>query len=221
MGKVTFMNEKKKEKKISSGVPQSLIDEALNCLEKPDKQKDKEEAEIEAKPATEKPSEDSEQDKEKKLYERLMRVSADYDNYKKRVVKEKREVLKFAAQPLLADLLPLLDNFERAIKHSQNADGSEALIAGVELIYKELQATLQKHGVEKIKALGLPFDPLHHEALSTKFVEGSEEEEVLEIIQEGYLLHGRLLRPAKVVVNQKQNNTEEDNSDPLPTEGEE
>lgn len=132
--------------------------------------------------------------------EKWLRSAADYDNARKRLAKEREEFIKFSQERLLRELLPLLDNFERALAHAEakgrgGADVS-ALLAGIQLIWKQLSNLLEGQGLRRMKVEGLPFDPHLHEAVDEVEEEGAEE--VVKEIVPGYLLHERLLRPAKV-----------------------
>jgi len=155
----------------------------------------------------------SEAEEWKKKYEemkdRLMWVAADFDNFKKRVQKDKEEHLKFSQTGLLKEFLPVLDNLERALGalkgHEQEATPAfAALKQGVELVLRQFQTTLEKHGVTVIPALGTSFDPRIHEVMVQTDSSDHPDETVLEVFQTGYFLHDRVLRPAQVKVSKKQ-----------------
>lgn len=133
--------------------------------------------------------------------ERLLRVAADFENYRKRIEREKQEYVKFAHERLLRDLLPILDNLGRALQHARDAGESPVLLSGVELVAQEFRKVLERYGVTAIESLGRPFDPMVHEALQTVEIEDAEPGHVVEEIQRGYLLNGRVLRPALVTVS--------------------
>jgi molecular chaperone GrpE len=136
------------------------------------------------------------------LKDRLLRVMAETENYKKRTEREKSEQLKRANEGLLKDLLPVLDNLERALEHAiEDAGPGEAMAKGLELTYQELWKVLERHGVERVEALGQPFDPEVHEAMMQQEDPDHEPGTVIGEMQRGYLLAGRLLRPAMVVVS--------------------
>ncbi len=142
----------------------------------------------------------------RETYERLLRVSAELDNYKKRTAREKAEFMRYANEKLARDLLESVDNLERALAHhkeSATADSDEALATGVEMTLKLLLDTLKRHGVVPIEAVGAPFDPNLHEAVGESDSDAVEPGHVAEEYQRGYLLHDRLLRPAMVVVRRK------------------
>lgn len=133
--------------------------------------------------------------------EKMMRALADLENIRKRTEKEKREFFRYANQDFVGDLLPVLDNFERALAASPPAS-SDPVRQGVEMIYKQLKEVLKKQGLEEIKAVGEPFDPFSHEAVQQEVSEAHPDETVLEELLKGYMLKGRLLRPSAVKVSQ-------------------
>jgi len=132
------------------------------------------------------------------LNTRVLRLTADYDNYRKRAQREKEDVRQFANQGLLEKLLPVLDNFEMAITAVKEADPS--IKDGVQMIYDQLFAVLKDSGMEPIDAMGEPFDPNLHEALSQEETSDANEGAVVQQVQRGYKLNDRLVRPARVVV---------------------
>lgn len=137
-------------------------------------------------------------------YDRYVRLAAELDNYKKRVRKDRADLLNYGNETIIKDVLPIVDNLERAVDHSANAGDFETFVTGLKLILDQLRSTLEKHGVETIRAVGEDFDPNYHEAMF--MVEGDEENDnkVIEEFEKGYLLNGRLLRPAKVSVARAQ-----------------
>jgi molecular chaperone GrpE len=135
--------------------------------------------------------------------DRYLRMAADLENFRKRALKDREEAHHFGHQNLVKDLLPSVDNLERAVDHARKGgEGSvSGLLEGVELVLRELHALLAKHGVTPIEALGRPFDPALHEAMA-QVPDGSKPANtVVEVFQRGYQLRGRLLRPARVVVS--------------------
>lgn len=146
------------------------------------------------------------QEKEKEAkdhYDRYVRLSAEMENFKKRLEKEKKETYKFANENLLKDLLPVLDNLERAMEHGQEGDNFKALLEGVEMTLKGFLAVLEKYGVTRVEALGEEFDPNQHEAVMVQEDAGRPPGVVISQLQKGYRLHNRLVRPAMVVVSKK------------------
>ncbi len=137
----------------------------------------------------------------KENYDLLLRERAELENFKRRMQREKGESLRFASEPMLRDILLVIDNLERAVAHAKGSEGSQALIEGVELVLRSLLDTIGKHGVSRVKAKGEAFDPSLHEAVAQ--VENTEvaPNTVLDEHQSGYQLHDRLLRPAMVSVS--------------------
>lgn len=131
--------------------------------------------------------------------ERCKRLQADFENFRRRTRQEKEELSAVVAQGLIKDLLPLLDNFERALAADLGGD-REAVKSGIEMIYKQLLAMLEKNGLEKIEAVGAKFDPNFHEAVMRVPDETQEEDTVLEELQRGYSVRGRVIRPSMVKV---------------------
>ena len=133
-------------------------------------------------------------------HERWLRERAELENLKKRAARERAETMKFANESLLRDLLPIVDNLERAVAHAESGGDGQPLVEGVALVLKSLLDVLERHGVKRIEAKGTPFDPAQHEAMA--HVESAEHEpnSVIEEHQPGYRLQERLLRPALVSV---------------------
>ncbi len=137
------------------------------------------------------------------LQERLLRLQADFENFRRRTLKEREEAYNFGHQNLVKELLPTVDNLDRAIEHAQQSEGVdlEGLLQGVELVRRELLGVLAKYGVSEIEAQGKPFDPAVHEAMAQAPDASVPENTVVRIFQKGYALRDRLLRPAQVVVS--------------------
>lgn len=131
------------------------------------------------------------------LKDRYMRTLADFENYRKRADREKSDFYKYALQEVLKDLLPALDNFDRALDHAEDGDDFHK---GMLLIYKQLVDTLRKHGVRPIDESGVKFDPNIHEGVIREEDPSVPSHTVTAILQKGYFLHDRLLRPAMVKV---------------------
>jgi molecular chaperone GrpE len=134
------------------------------------------------------------------LQDRLLRAHAEMENVKKRAAREKVEYLKYATEGLLLEFLPVLDNLQRAIDSARAAVGTNSLLEGVEMTARLFLLVLEKAGVKPIEALGRPFDPAFHEAVAQTNGPVEEADRVVEVVQTGYLLEGRVLRPAKVKV---------------------
>jgi len=141
-------------------------------------------------------------DKADENWERLLRTTADFDNFKKRAAREKIEAAQYASYSLLQKVLPVLDNFEMALAAAQNAKGDKlaSLESGVLMIQQQLKSALVETGLEEIDAAGKPFDPNFHEAVSQQESAEVEEGQVLQQLRKGYKFKDRLLRPATVIV---------------------
>jgi len=135
------------------------------------------------------------------LFERLARLQAEFDNYRKRAAKENAEYRDYAVSDAARALLPVVDSFTLALKNA--AAKPEDLRKGVELIFKQLQDVLQKLNIERVPAQGEPFDPRVHEAIEMVETDAAPDHHVLEELQPGYRIKGRLLRPAMVRVAKK------------------
>ena len=134
-------------------------------------------------------------------YDHFLRVSAEFENYKKRSSREMGDFRKFANENLIKHLLPVLDNFELALQSAQNGEHDKnAIVEGIDLILKELLKVMDNYGVKPIEALEKPFDPNFHQAVVQEETADFPDNTVLKEIQKGYLLHDRLLRPSMVVV---------------------
>jgi molecular chaperone GrpE len=129
--------------------------------------------------------------------DRYVRTLADFDNFRKRSEREKQDFFKYALAGAVRDLLPVLDNFDRALAHAEEGDDFHK---GVLLIYKQMFDVLQRHGLSVIDKAGVPFDPNIHEAVVREEDASVPDHTVVEVLQKGYFLHDRLLRPAMVKV---------------------
>ena len=130
--------------------------------------------------------------------DRILRLQADFENFRRRTAKEKEELAAVITQNLLTDLLPLLDNFERAMAVEQS--DVEAFQKGVEMIFTQLREVLDKHGLENIEAKGQPFDPNIHQAVMRVANPDVEDGTITQVLQKGYQAKGRVIRPAMVQV---------------------
>ena len=137
------------------------------------------------------------------LYDRLLRKQAEFENYKKRIDREKSEFVQFASADLMKELLNALDSFELALKKAATQSGGQNLLRGFELIYKQIEDTLARFGLKPIESKGKKFDPHFHQAVSTEVTDEVEENTIMDEMRRGYLLNGRLLRPAMVSVAAK------------------
>jgi molecular chaperone GrpE len=136
------------------------------------------------------------------LFDRLLRKQAEFENFRKRVEREKSDFMQFASADLMKELLNAVDSFDLAIRNA--ASDGQGTLRGFELIYKQLQDTLARFGLKPLEAKGKPFDPNFHQAVSTKPTNDVAENTVVEEMRKGYTLNGRLLRPAMVAVSVKE-----------------
>ncbi len=183
------MGEKKKGTKIEEKKNEANLKEKIEKLEKELKEKDKKIKEQEKKI--------------KELEDKFLRLVAESDNMKKRLEREKREFLEYANENLLKDLLPVIDNIERAIEHADEESNVKDFIKGVEMTLNNFLKILEKYNVKAIKAINEEFDPNYHEAMSIKETDEVEANKVVEELQKGYMYKERLLRPSLVTVSKE------------------
>jgi molecular chaperone GrpE len=136
------------------------------------------------------------------LQDRLLRLQADFENFRKRTLREREEAYLYGHQNLVKELLPTVDNLERAIEHARGEGADlEGLLQGVELVLRELQSVLARSGVAQIEAEGKPFDPALHEAMGAQPTADVPPNTVTQVFQKGYRLRDRMLRPARVMIS--------------------
>ncbi len=141
------------------------------------------------------------QQKYDELNDSYLRLFADFDNYRKRTLKEKADIIKSGGEKVLKDIIPLIDDFERAIVALHQSDDKEAILEGIDLIYNKFMNFLQQHGIKEIEAIGLPFDPEKFEAVGAiPAPEESQEGVVIDLVQKGYTLNDKVIRFPKVIV---------------------
>lgn len=138
--------------------------------------------------------------KAKDAEDKYLRLYAETDNFKKRMTRDFSEREKFCNEGIIKDLLPVLDNLERALAHAGESGGSDALTEGVQMVRKQLVDALAKNGVTQVESVGLPFDPAKQQAMMQVETDDYEEGTVVEEFQKGYFLNDRILRPAMVTV---------------------
>lgn len=131
---------------------------------------------------------------------RMMRVAADLENFRKRTLREKEDLRRFGIDKVVLELLPVIDNLERALDHAEKASEPSSIVDGVRMVHRQFISALEKHGVKAFESKGTPFDPQRHEAIQQIETQEHETGTVLEEYQKGYFLHERLIRPALVVV---------------------
>jgi len=136
-----------------------------------------------------------------RLQDRLVRLQAEFENFKKRMAREKTEYLKYAHEALVLEFLPILDNLERAIASARAEAGSTPLLEGIEMIARLFRTVLEKAGVRPMEVLGQPFDPAYHQAVEQVESSHGVVSVVVGEVQRGYLIEGRVLRPAMVKVS--------------------
>lgn len=144
-------------------------------------------------------------------FDKLLRLHADFENFKKRSAKERQDFLRFANEELIYELIAILDNFERAFASATTQADFKCLHQGVEMILKQMHQLLEKNGVKKIECVGRPFDPAWQEAVAHIETDKYPENIVVEEMQKGYLLGERLIRPAIVKVAQKTTGDKKEN----------
>jgi len=133
------------------------------------------------------------------LYDRLLRKTAEFDNFRKRVERDRKEMIEWAASEVLADLIAIVDDFDRALAADAPPEAQQ-FKAGLEMIHRQLSELLKKRGVTLVEAMGADFDPHVHQAVAYEEVPGAREGEVVGVMAKGYKLGDRLLRPALVKV---------------------
>ena len=132
--------------------------------------------------------------------ENLQRLKADFDNFRKRMLREQSEILKMAAHEVIGALLPVIDDFERALAHEIDGNQVDEYKGGMQMVYGQLVEVLKKNGLVALEPAGEPFDPTKHEAIMKVASEEHPEGTVVKVVEKGYLLKDRVIRPAKVMV---------------------
>jgi molecular chaperone GrpE len=141
------------------------------------------------------------QEKYDELNNNFLRLYAEFDNYRKRTLKEKMDIIKSGGEKVLTEMIPLIDDFERALETVQNADNKEAIVEGLELIYTKFVNFINQNGVKEMEAIGKPFDADKFEAITTIPVQDkSQKDMVVDCIQKGYILNDKVIRFPKVIV---------------------
>jgi molecular chaperone GrpE len=138
----------------------------------------------------------------KEANDKYLRLYAEFDNYRKRVTKDKEELIKYGNERLLHELLPFIDHLEMALKHASN-ESSSGLVEGIEITLKGLKKSLEKFGLAEIEAEGKPFDPSIHHAISQVEREDVDENTIVEELRKGYMLKDKVLRASLVAVSRK------------------
>lgn len=194
-------NEEKKDTVLQEEANKVAEDAAKEKAEAVDAQAADEGSET-TEPDTKEAADKADAEKAAKFEQQFVRLQADFANYKKRTASEKLQISEVVKMDVLGRILPVIDNFERALKAPTDAvsDDVHSFIEGYEMIYKQLMAVLEKEGVTKIEAVGKPFDPNYHQAVMRVPSDEYDDDIVVEVLQEGYLLGEKTLRPAMVKV---------------------
>lgn len=180
------------------------LKEKVKVEEKAEKRIEKEEAKA-LKKEMEKLKKDLEAKKAEAAdyLDHLKRIKAEFENYKKRLLKEQTQFLELAAQDLVSKLLPIMDNFELALLAAEDSEDFDKLIRGIEMVYGELKEVFHKEGLNVIEALGKEFDPQVHEAVMQVHSDEHADNTVVDVLRQGYTFKGRVIRPAMVKVAKK------------------
>jgi len=136
------------------------------------------------------------------LNDTYLRLAADFDNFRKRSLKEREETIIYSISNFAGELLPILDNFKRALETKEEVK-DKGFYEGIEMIYKQLNEVLEKEGIERFTDEGEPFDPKRHCAVTVEKIEDKDNDIILEVFQDGYIYKQKILRPAMVKVNKK------------------
>ena len=190
-------NAEEKEKTAAEEVMEEASEEAE--AEEPEEEKAEEKAEADAEAESEEKKEEASAEEQES--ERYMRLMAEFQNFKRRAAKEKSDIHAFANERIIGDLLPVMDNFERALE--TETEDTEAYAKGMQLIFEQLKTALEKAGLKEIEALGLDFDPNVHNAVMTDNTEEYENDKISKVLQKGYKLNDKVIRPSMVAVNKR------------------
>lgn len=181
------MSKEKKTTQVEEEIQEESTQEQVEDSQEETKQ---EEAKEEAK-------------QEEAVQSQLLRLQADFENYKKRTQKEKSDIYQMALEGFVKKLLPVLDNLERAEKSGDDKGESSTYRDGVQMVFKELINVMDQEGVKEIESEGKAFDPNFHHGVAVGMEEDVEDQIILEVFQKGYTLKGKVVRPAMVKINQK------------------
>ncbi|WP_062357000.1 nucleotide exchange factor GrpE [Bacillus kwashiorkori] len=200
MEEKTLTNDLNQEK--NTAVNEDVVEENMDTPVEPvfleDEQKENENKELEKYQMKIAELEKLVEEKEN----RLLRVQADFENFKRRSRSEKEMIEKYRSEKLASELLPAIDNFERALQTEADSESGKALLEGMEMIYRSILTAFEKEGIKPIEAVGKEFDPNFHHAVMQGNDENKASNIVLEEFQKGYLLNDKVIRPSMVKVNQ-------------------
>lgn len=198
-------NAEEKEKAAAEEVTEEAAAEEAAAEAEAEEAKAEEKAEeqagSEAEAEPEEKKEEAEASPEEQESERYMRLMAEFQNFKRRAAKEKSDIHAFANERIIGDLLPVMDNFERALE--TETEDTEAYAKGMQLIFEQMKTALEKAGLKEIEALGLDFDPNVHNAVMTDNTEEYENDKISKVLQKGYKLNDKVIRPSMVAVNKR------------------
>lgn len=206
------MSKKQKSAKEKEGIKdtaQDLDNKTNNEEEGKTEETNNSESEVKEEEKSEEKVDES-AEKERQLMEKLseiqdkyLRLSAEFDNYRKRTLKEKMDLQKYASENVLVDTLPLMDDFERALEAMQKTEDSESIRSGVQLIYNKFCEFLKKSGIKEIEALNCDFDVDVHDAVAKIPVQEKDKKgKIVDVVQKGYLLQDKVIRHSKVVIGE-------------------
>ena len=202
--KKIHIEDGKEEAKKAEKAKEAEEEKAEEAAEEPAEEETKDEEKDAGETAGSKEKEEAEADEkdaEAEESERYMRLMAEFQNFKRRAAREKSDIHAFANERIVSDILPVLDNFERAL--DTDTDDIEAYSKGMALIFEQLKAALDKAGVKEIEALGCDFDPSVHNAVMTDNSDEYENDKICKVLQKGYKLNDKVVRPSMVAVNKK------------------
>lgn len=195
------MKEQKNVTELSQEVEKEEIQE--NEQQEANESNQTSEADVELDELTQAKGKIKELEEKVEEYEnKLLRAQADFENYRRRVRLDQEAAQKYRAQSLISDLLPALDNFERALQLEAKDEQTKSLLQGMEMVYRQVLQAMEKEGLEAIEAVGKEFDPTLHQAVMQVEDENYESNMVVEELQKGYKLKDRVIRPSMVKVNQ-------------------
>lgn len=192
------LNEKYKEKQHDEA------EEHDNIAKEGESDSDEKKAKKQKKQSKQENKTEELEDKYQEINEKYLRLYSEFDNFRKRSIKERIDYVQNASKDLIIDLLPILDDFERAIKSSEEdiSDNIDTLKEGIQLIYNKFKSILKAKGLEEINAMGENFDTDFHEAVTQIKADKKDKGKVIDVIEKGYLLNDKVIRYAKVVVGQ-------------------
>ncbi len=148
-------------------------------------------------------AENQQEDETAQLREKLLRLTAEFDNFRKRSVREREEYRKFAVEQIITELLEVYDNFERALASAKQTDNVESVVKGVDMVFRQFASILEKEGLQQIECHGAEFDPHLHEAIMHVEHPEHKDNTILDVCKPGYYLHSKVIRPAMVTVSKK------------------